>query len=158
MPICLILSLYSEMEISHWLVSVFVHFAPSNVSFSTLFKVVVCKLTPMQTEMYLSFLSSDAVRQSLRAAGESKMSSSSLAAITSLKKLVNHPDLIYDLCVSGKDGFENLLKFFPPSYKQQNRRLQVDLNFVYHPHSCSTIEWPSTQAYDLRLLVILCDF
>jgi DNA repair and recombination RAD54-like protein len=48
-------------------------------------------MTKMQTDMYLSFLNSDAVRQSLRAEGDTKMTSSSLAAITSLKKLVNHP-------------------------------------------------------------------
>jgi len=57
-------------------------------------QVVVCKMTPMQTEMYLSFLNSDAVKQSLRGGGDTKMTSSSLAAITSLKKLVNHPDLV----------------------------------------------------------------
>ena len=42
--------------------------------------------------------------------GEGKMSSSSLAAITSLKKLVNHPDLIYEHCRDGKEGFENAFK------------------------------------------------
>lgn len=35
------------------------------------------------------------------------MTSSSLAAITSLKKLVNHPDLIYDQCKERKEGFAN---------------------------------------------------
>ena len=82
-------------------------------------------MTKMQTDMYLSFLNSDAVRQSLRNDGDAKMTSSTLAAITSLKKLVNHPDLIYDLCLSGKEGFEKVLDIFPPNYKQQNRRLQV---------------------------------
>ncbi len=38
------------------------------------------------------------------------MSSSSLAAITSLKKLVNHPDLIYDHCMERKEGFEDAFK------------------------------------------------
>ncbi len=92
---------------------------------SKLFQVVVCKMTKMQTDMYLSFLNSDAVRQSLRNDGDAKMTSSTLAAITSLKKLVNHPDLIYDLCLSGKEGFEKVLDIFPPNYNQQNRRLQV---------------------------------
>ena len=82
-------------------------------------------MTKMQMDIYQSFLDSDAVRQSLRADGETKMTSSTLAAITSLKKLVNHPDLIYDLCLEGKNGFEKVLDIFPPNYKQQNRRLQV---------------------------------
>ena len=80
-------------------------------------------MTKMQMDIYQSFLDSDAVRQSLRADGETKMTSSTLAAITSLKKLVNHPDLIYDLCLEGKNGFEKVLDIFPPNYKQQNRRL-----------------------------------
>ena len=87
-------------------------------------------MTPLQTEMYQTFLNSDAIRMSLKANGDSKMTSSTLAAITSLKKLVNHPDLIFDLCVAGKDGFESMLKFFPPNYKQANRRLQVGLGFI----------------------------
>ena len=41
------------------------------------------------------------------------MSSSSLAAITSLKKLVNHPDLIHEHCREQKEGFENALQFYP---------------------------------------------
>ena len=87
-------------------------------------------MTKMQMDIYQSFLDSDAVRQSLRADGETKMTSSTLAAITSLKKLVNHPDLIYDLCLEGKNGFEKVLDIFPPNYKQQNRRLQVPITLI----------------------------
>lgn len=91
-------------------------------------QVVCVKMSKMQQDIYLSYLSSDAVRQSLRAAdGETKMTSSTLAAITSLKKLVNHPDLIYELCTSGKDGFDKVLEYFPPNY-HQNRRLQPELS------------------------------
>ena len=42
-----------------------------------------------------------------------KMSSSSLAAITSLKKLVNHQDLIDEHCREQTEGFENALQFYP---------------------------------------------
>lgn len=45
------------------------------------------------------------------------MSSSSLAAITSLKKLVNHPDLIYEHCRDGKEGFENAFQHYPDQYR-----------------------------------------
>ena len=41
------------------------------------------------------------------------MSSSSLAAITALKKLVNHPDLIHEHCRDKKEGFENALQHYP---------------------------------------------
>ena len=49
------------------------------------------------------------------------MSSSSLAAITSLKKLVNHPDLIYGHCKEAKEGFENALNHYPPNYSPEGR-------------------------------------
>ena len=45
--------------------------------------------------------------------GNAKMSSSSLAAITALKKLVNHPDLIHEHCRDKKEGFENALQHYP---------------------------------------------
>ena len=51
------------------------------------------------------------------------MSSSSLAAITTLKKLVNHPDLIHEHCKQGKEGFENALQFYPQSYDPTRGRL-----------------------------------
>ena len=45
--------------------------------------------------------------------GSAKMTSSSLAAITALKKLVNHPDLIHGHCREKKEGFENALQHYP---------------------------------------------
>lgn len=54
--------------------------------------VVVCKPTPLQQKLYEHFLLSNATRRLLsgsKAAGV-------LSAITCLKKLCNHPKLIYD--------------------------------------------------------------
>jgi DNA repair and recombination RAD54-like protein len=82
-------------------------------------QIVTCSLTPLQKSIYESFVNSDTIRRSLKSEGSSgggKMTSSSLAAITSLKKLVNHPDLIYSSCQEGKEGFENALKCYPPNY------------------------------------------
>lgn len=39
-----------------------------------------------------------------------------LAAITNLKKLCSHPELIYDKCQSGVDGFEDTLPLFPVNF------------------------------------------
>ena len=75
-------------------------------------QVVLCSLTPLQQAIYQSFVNSDTIRRSLKNTDE-KMTSSSLAAITSLKKLVNHPDLIYEKCKEGADGFENALQCYP---------------------------------------------
>ena len=48
--------------------------------------------------------------------GKEKGTLSSLSAITSLKKLCNHPDLIYDKCVNREEGFEELRSFYPPNH------------------------------------------
>jgi len=39
-----------------------------------------------------------------------------LAAITNLKKLCNHPSLIYEKCTEGIDGFEGCRAMFPDGY------------------------------------------
>jgi len=69
-------------------------------------EVVCCKMTELQTSLYNHFLASNAARNLL--AG--KKSARVLSAITALKKLCNHPKLIYDT-MQGKDsegamGFE----------------------------------------------------
>ena len=54
------------------------------------------------------------------------MTSSSLAAITNLKKLVNHPDLIYEKCKAGEDGFENALQCYPTGYQVIITKIQFN--------------------------------
>ncbi|XP_013863536.1 DNA repair and recombination protein RAD54-like [Austrofundulus limnaeus] len=76
-------------------------------------QVVCCRLTPLQTELYKLFLRQAKPLESLQ---EGKISISSLSSITSLKKLCNHPALIYDRCVEGEGGFEGALDLFPPGY------------------------------------------
>ena len=85
-------------------------------------QVVLCSLTPLQQAIYQSFVNSDTIRRSLKNTDE-KMTSSSLAAITSLKKLVNHPDLIYEKCKEGADGFENALQCYPTSGSECSKNL-----------------------------------
>lgn len=41
---------------------------------------------------------------------------SALAAITLLKKLCNHPDLIYDKIMEKTEGFEKAASLLPPNY------------------------------------------
>ncbi|XP_050212084.1 protein CHROMATIN REMODELING 25 [Mercurialis annua] len=77
-------------------------------------EVVCCKLTPLQTELYNHFLNSKNVK---RAITEETKQSKILAYITALKKLCNHPKLIYDTMKSGSpgtSGFEECMRFFPP--------------------------------------------
>ncbi|KAJ4716327.1 protein CHROMATIN REMODELING 25 [Melia azedarach] len=77
-------------------------------------EVVCCKLTPLQSELYNHFIHSKNVK---RAISEETKQSKILAYITALKKLCNHPKLIYDTIKSGSagtTGFEECIRFFPP--------------------------------------------
>ncbi|CAA6658879.1 unnamed protein product [Spirodela intermedia] len=77
-------------------------------------EVVCCKLTHLQLELYNHFLQSKNVKKAITT--EMKRSKI-LAYITALKKLCNHPKLIYDTLRSGSpgtSGFEDCLRFFPP--------------------------------------------
>ncbi|XP_059653740.1 protein CHROMATIN REMODELING 25 [Cornus florida] len=76
-------------------------------------EVVCCKLTPLQSELYNHFVQSKNVK---RAITEEAKQSKILAYITVLKKLCNHPKLIFDTIRSGSpgtSGFEDCLRFFP---------------------------------------------
>ncbi|XP_012945594.1 DNA repair and recombination protein RAD54-like [Aplysia californica] len=74
--------------------------------------VICCSLSAVQRTLYQNFVSA----MMSRCDGISKSTFSSLAAITQLKKLCNHPDLIYDKCVERADGFDDSLQFFPHDY------------------------------------------
>ncbi|XP_073220234.1 protein CHROMATIN REMODELING 25 isoform X2 [Cicer arietinum] len=78
-------------------------------------EVVCCKLTPLQSDLYKHFIQSKNVK---RAITEEVKQSKILAYITALKKLCNHPKLIYDTIRSGSpgtSGFEDCIRFFPPN-------------------------------------------
>ncbi|CAL9753894.1 unnamed protein product [Musa acuminata subsp. burmannicoides] len=76
-------------------------------------EVVCCKLTPLQLELYNHFVQSKNVK---RVIAEEMKQSKILAYITALKKLCNHPKLIYDSIKSGSSGtsgFDDCIRFFP---------------------------------------------
>jgi DNA repair and recombination protein RAD54 and RAD54-like protein len=91
--------------------------------------VVCCKLTPLQQALYEHFLQSQALSAIM-----SGRSSGVLSSITALRKLVNHPRLIYDVVRAqqaasagggggrrdeGAAGFEDCEKFFPDSFHRE---------------------------------------
>lgn len=61
------------------------------LSYTQVIEVVCCRLTELQRQLYCHFLQSKAARRVLNG-----RTSGVLSAITSLKKLCNHPKLIYD--------------------------------------------------------------
>lgn len=79
-------------------------------------QVVCCRLTPLQSQLYRHFLKQANPVDKLR---DGKISISSLSSITSLKKLCNHPALVYNKCVQGEIGFEGALDLFPSGYNQK---------------------------------------
>nr|XP_020476561.1 DNA repair and recombination protein RAD54-like [Monopterus albus] len=81
-----------------------------------------CRLTPLQTELYKCFLRQAKPIEKLQ---ESKISVSSLSSITSLKKLCNHPALIYEKCVEGEEGFKGTLDLFPSGYSTKTVEPQL---------------------------------
>lgn len=89
-------------------------------------QVICCNLTPLQVDLYKLFVKSSNIDKIDEDAGNSKMSTTTLSAITSMKKLCNHPELIYEKCVTKEPGFENALKLFPSSFNA--KQLQCDLS------------------------------
>ena len=79
-----------------------------------LVEVVCCKMTDLQRQVYNHFVESKVAARMLN---QGKGGTKVLGAITALKKLCNHPKLVYDALNSkgaGMDGFESCSQFFPP--------------------------------------------
>ncbi|KAM9325446.1 DNA repair and recombination protein RAD54-like [Gastrophryne carolinensis] len=85
-------------------------------------QVVCCRLTPLQSELYKLFLQQMKPAEEL---SEGRISVSSLSSITSLKKLCNHPALIYEKCVEEEEGFRGALNLFPDGYSAKSVEPQL---------------------------------
>eukprot|EP00795_Rhopilema_esculentum_P004315 gene4315-20520_t len=85
-------------------------------------QVVCCKLTPLQVAMYKAFLNSKALKLQMAANQSSKMSASSLAFITQIKKLCNHPELIYDKMKLHENGLHDVIDIFPKDFSLKQFR------------------------------------
>lgn len=84
------------------------------------FEMVICvKMSEVQTKLYKSFLESETIKKNVLAKSEVKASLTALSNITALKKLCNHPDLVYDKIIERADGFENAQKYLPVNYNNK---------------------------------------
>ncbi|PSC67651.1 DNA repair and recombination RAD54 [Micractinium conductrix] len=82
-------------------------------------EIVCCKMTPLQLSLYCHYLESKATRSLFATQKAARV----LSAITSLRKLINHPKLIWDALHGSvargeeaskeAEGFENCLDLFP---------------------------------------------
>lgn len=85
--------------------------------------MVVCiEMTALQKALYKSFIASDTIKKTVLDEKATK-ALTALSNITSLKKLCNHPDLIYDKIQERAEGFENAAKILPSDYS---------IKYVYH--------------------------
>lgn len=75
--------------------------------------IIICQLTPIQKQLYLNYIHSESTKRTVQDNEITKNSFSSLASITNLKKLCNHPDLILDKILEGSEGFENSRDILP---------------------------------------------
>ena len=88
-------------------------------------EIVCCKMTQLQEDLYKHFLHSKVAKEMINKSG-GKKSCKVLGAITALKKLCNHPKLIYDVIHStvsdsAADGFADCAKFFQPGIFDNGR-------------------------------------
>lgn len=81
--------------------------------------IICCNLTPLQKQIYLNYINSEAIRRTVSDSVDAKPNLNTLASITTLKKLCNHPDLILDKIKEGVEGFENAAKLFPSNHNER---------------------------------------
>lgn len=89
--------------------------------------VVCCKLEPAQKALYQFFIKSKRMLKALndeKSEGRKGGGQSTLQAITFLKKLCNHPQLVYEACTKGEEGFEGLENMFPPGFSKSIRNFE----------------------------------
>lgn len=93
------------------------------------YELVVCsRMEPAQKAIYEFFVKSKAVQKALNA-GEGKSGKkgggqSTLQAITFLKKLCNHPQLVYELGTCGEDALDGVKNMFPPGFSRSIRTFE----------------------------------
>lgn len=81
------------------------------------FEQVICvKLSELQRQIYKNFITSEAVRKSMNGKSDGKSALTALSNITTLKKLCNHPDLVYEKIQDRSEGFEKALDLLPRNY------------------------------------------
>ncbi|XP_035698266.1 DNA repair and recombination protein RAD54-like [Branchiostoma floridae] len=83
-------------------------------------QVVCCRLTPLQTALYKHMVQSKLVQAQLDKSKSGKVTGSAFTAITQLKKLCNHPSLIYEKCLEGDEGLDGALDLFPEKYSPKH--------------------------------------
>uniref|UniRef100_A0A915BSD9 DNA repair and recombination protein RAD54-like n=1 Tax=Parascaris univalens TaxID=6257 RepID=A0A915BSD9_PARUN len=80
--------------------------------------IVCCKLTGLQEKLYQKFISSKSLQENT-SRSDGKITGTALSFITNLKKLCNHPQLVYDKCQRNEEGFQGCLELFPSGFSDK---------------------------------------
>ena len=89
--------------------------------------IVCCSLSPLQQSLYTGFIKSKEFTR-MTNDSEIKGTNASLKAITFLKKLCNHPELVLDQIVSDKDNTFKELKSLFVSELKTNGKVRIELS------------------------------
>ncbi|CAG9772199.1 unnamed protein product [Ceutorhynchus assimilis] len=97
--------------------------------------IVICQLTAYQKQLYLNYINSEAIKRTILDSEKGEKSkgtggTSSLASITTLKKLCNHPDLILDKIQEGGEGFEKSQNILPPKRGTNDVRIELSSKLI----------------------------
>jgi DNA repair and recombination RAD54-like protein len=92
-------------------------------------ELVVCsKMEPAQQAIYEFFIKSKKIQRTLsgsqKGTGKGRGGQSTLQAITFLKKLCNHPQLVYEMCTRGEEIFDGLEEMFPAGFSKSIRNFE----------------------------------
>lgn len=87
--------------------------------------IVCCKLSPIQEKLYLNFINSEVIRKTVSTTGSKNNNAlTTLASITALKKLCNHPELVMEKIIERAEGFEKAHEILP--VHQNSRDIQPE--------------------------------
>uniref|UniRef100_A0A914YIN1 DNA repair and recombination protein RAD54-like n=1 Tax=Panagrolaimus superbus TaxID=310955 RepID=A0A914YIN1_9BILA len=89
--------------------------------------IVCCKFSDLQESLYRELIrknkenitKNENAKKNGGEKGTGGMTGTTLSFITNLKKLCNHPQLIYDKCANKDPGFEGCLSLFPSTFNSR---------------------------------------
>ncbi|KAH7697242.1 RAD54 DNA repair protein [Aphelenchoides avenae] len=84
--------------------------------------IVCCKLTELQETIYRKIIKGKSKELTMEEREKNKasgLSGTALSFITNLKKLCNHPQLIYEKCANREPGFQGCQELYPPSFNSK---------------------------------------
>lgn len=80
--------------------------------------ILCCKLTELQEKLYQKLVSSKPIKEE-KCNNDLKGTGTTLSFITSLKKLCNHPQLIYDKCKQSEQEFQGCIDLYPSNFSPE---------------------------------------